>query len=258
MPDVARELEALYGSAEPPRPGVLHVVLAARAADGRLSVLRIGAPSTPRSESDFFVVNATRAHADAIVTSAENLRREPQLNHALQGPWASALAQYRREVLHKSAPLTVAILTRTGDLPCPHPFWSDGTTKLVMTPAGTSSQARELATPDPVHFLAVPNLDVVSAARSLHARGLPLVSVEAGPRTASALYDAQVVSELWLTRWESVTRDAEFAGALPDDALLFRGLTLLGSARRREGGHDLRFERWARAAPAAGHSERAP
>ncbi len=250
MRDVARELESLYGSAQPPLPGVLHIVHAARAADGRLSVLRIGAPSTPKSESDFFVVNAARAHADAILTSAENLRREPQLSHALQGPWAGALAQYRREVLRKSAPLTVAILTRTGDLPSPHPVWSEGTTKLVLTPAGTSppprKRARERATTDPVHYIPVPNLDAVSAAHYLHARGLPLVSVEAGPRTVSALYDAQAVSELWLTRWQSVTSDAEFAGALPEDALLFHGLTLLGSAQRNEGGHDFRFERWTR------------
>ena len=250
MPDVARELEALYGSAQPPLPGVLHVVYTARAANGRLSPLRIGAPSTPKSETDFFVVNATRAHADAILTSAENLRREPQLSHALQGPWASALAEYRRDVLHKSAPLTVAVLTRTGALPSPHPVWSDGTNKLLLTPAGTPPPqrggAREGAPADPVQHISLPDLNATNAAHYLHARGLPLVSVEAGPHTVATLYEAQAVSELWLTRWESVTSDAEFAGALPEDALLFRGLTLLGSARRSEGGHAFRFERWTR------------
>lgn len=250
MKDVARQLVALHGSAQPPLAGVLHVVHAARAPNGRLSPLRIGAPSTPRSETDFFVVNATRAHADAILTSAENLRREPALSHALQGPWADALSVYRRDVLHKSAPPTVAILTRTGDLPSPHPVWNDGTPKLVLTPAGTSPPPRgrttEGATADPVPYIPIPDLDAVSAIQHLHARGLPLVSVEAGPHTVAALYHAQAVSELWLTHWESVTRDAEFAGPLPEDALLFGGLTLLGSSRRSEGGHDFRFERWRR------------
>jgi riboflavin biosynthesis pyrimidine reductase len=249
MQDVARELRALYGSADPPAPGVLHIVHAARAADGRLAALRIGAPSTPKSESDFFVVNAARAHADAILTSAENLRREPALSHALQGPWARALADYRRDVLHKSAPPTVAILTRSGDLPSPHPVWHDGTTKLVLVPAGTSprARARESAGADPVQTIPLPDLDAVSAARWLQAQRLPLVSVEAGPHTVAALYAAQAVSELWLTHWESATPDAEFAGALPADEILLRGLELLGSAQRREGGHSFRFERWTRA-----------
>jgi riboflavin biosynthesis pyrimidine reductase len=251
MQDVASELRALYGSAAPPAPGVLHIVHAARAPDGRLAALRIGAPSTPKSESDFFVVNAARAHADAVLTSAENLRREPALSHALQGPWAHALADYRRDVLHKSAPLTVAILTRSGDLPHPHPVWHDGTTKLLLTPAGTSpllrERAMERADADTLRTIPLPNLDAVSAARWLQGQRLPLVSVEAGPHTVAALYAAQAVSELWLTHWESATADAEFAGALPADEIFFRGLTLLGSARRREGGHNFRFERWTRA-----------
>jgi riboflavin biosynthesis pyrimidine reductase len=215
----------------------------ARAPDGRLSALRIGAPSTPKSESDFFVLNAARAHADAILTSAENLRREPALSHALQGPWADALAHYRRRELHKSVPPTVAILTRSGALPDAHPVWHDGTPKLILMPAGASPLVQGKLS---VQTIALPRLDAVSAAHWLHAQGLALVSVEAGPHTVAALYAAQALSELWLTHWESVTADAEFAGALAEDAILFRGLTLLGSARRREGGHSFRFERWAR------------
>jgi riboflavin biosynthesis pyrimidine reductase len=248
MRDVARALIELYGSAEPPGPGVLHIMHVARAPGGYLSALRIGTPTTPKSESDFFVVNAARAHADAILTSAENLRREPTLSHALQGPWADALARYRREVLHKDVPPTVAILTRSGDLPRPHPVWRDGTPKLIFTPADTSPPARDVAEEDG-RTVALPNLDAASACHWLHAHDLPLISVEAGPHTVRALYSAQIVSELWLTHWESVTNDAEFAGALPEDATLFRGLELVGSTRRSEGGHQFRFERWRRRAP---------
>jgi hypothetical protein len=59
-----------------------------------------------------------------------------------------------------------------------------------------------------------------------------------------SLYEAGAVSELWLTHWESVTPNAEFAGALPDDSTLFRGLSLVGSSERSEHGQQFRFERW--------------
>jgi riboflavin biosynthesis pyrimidine reductase len=256
MRDVAHELSALYGTAEPPAPGVLHIMHVARAADGRLSALRIGPATTPKSESDFFVVNAARAHADAVLTSAENLRREPALSHALQGPWAEALTRYRRETLHKVLPLTCAILTRSGDLPYPHPVWSDGTTKVIFTPRASRAM---VPLPADAQVVSIADLDAVSAARWLHAHGAPLVSVEAGPRTVRALYEANAVSELWLTHWESVTADAEFAGALPEDATLFRGLSLRGSARRNEGGHTFRFERWSkRASPRASKTAKRP
>jgi riboflavin biosynthesis pyrimidine reductase len=243
MLDVARELMDLYGTAEPPRTGVLHVMHVARAPSGRLSALRIGPASTPKSESDFFVVNAERAHADAVLTSAENLRREPALSHALSGLWAEALARYRREVLHKSAALTCAILTRSGDLPDPHPVWSDGTTKLIFAPeaAAPALRARFAAR---ATVVGLEGLDAVSAAHWLRAHGAATVGVEAGPRSLQSLYTQRAVSELWLTHWESVTPDAEFAGALPEDATLFAGLTLLGSSRRSEGGQSFRFERW--------------
>jgi riboflavin biosynthesis pyrimidine reductase len=263
MLDVARELTALYGTAEPPRPGVLHVMHVARDAQGRLAALRIGAPSTPKSETDFFVLNAARAHADAVLTSAENLRREPGLSHALQGPWAEALARYRRETLRKQAPLTCAILTRTGDLPFAHPVWDDGSTKIVFMPASAISSSLSLTLsqvrgeregrgdpPPAPRIVQLPDLDAVSAAQWLRANGASLVSVEAGPRSVRSLYEASAISELWLTHWQSVSADAEFAGPLPADETLFRELVLLGSSERSEHGHSFRFERWSRSARA--------
>jgi riboflavin biosynthesis pyrimidine reductase len=262
MWDVARELTELYGTAAPPGPGVLHIMHVARTANGRLGALRVGVPSTPKSESDFFVLNAARAHADAVLTSAENLRREPALSHALQGPWAASLARYRSQTLGKHAPLTVAILTRSGDLPDAHPVWSDGSDKVILMPAavrplpnpfpageGTREEeaTRAAANRHGARVVTIPNLDAVSAARWLAAHGSLTISVEAGPHSVQPLYAANAVDELWLTHWESVTRDAEFAGTLPDDGTLFAGLSLVGSSRRNEGGHSFRFERWTRA-----------
>jgi riboflavin biosynthesis pyrimidine reductase len=247
MLDVARELTDLYGTAEPPCAGVLHIMHVARDRNGRLAALRIGATSTPKSASDFFVVNAARAHADAVLTSAENLRREPELSHALSGPWAEALARYRREVLHKREPLSCAILTRTGDLPDPHPVWNDGSKKLIFT-SGAAAEALRTRFETRATIVSSEGLDAVGAARWLHEHGAATVSLEAGPRTVQSFYEQHAVNELWLTHWESVTPDAEFAGALPEDSIVFAGLTLLGSSRRSEGGHSFRFERWSRRA----------
>jgi riboflavin biosynthesis pyrimidine reductase len=250
--DVERELVALYGSRAPlPDVGVLHSVHAVRAPDGRLHALRIDADA-PKSETDWFVLSLCRARADLVLTSAENLRREPQLSHRLAGPWAGALQAYRRERLGKAAAPSVAILTRRGGLPARHPVWQDGTPKLVLTPPeAAASLERELG--GLAEVVAVPALSAQSACRMLAQRGFGLISIEAGPSTASSLYAAEPpsISELWLTRWESAPADAALAGALPEDAQLFHGLHLVGDAERTEHGQRFRFEQWRRL-PAGG------
>jgi hypothetical protein len=64
----------------------------------------------------------------------------------------------------------------------------------------------------------------------------------------AALYEAPArVDELLLTVWEAAeAAPVMLAGPLPEDALLFAGLTLAGSSRRNEGGHGFRFECWQR------------
>jgi riboflavin biosynthesis pyrimidine reductase len=246
--NVERELALLYGEHALPRAGILHSVHAVRAADGRLHALRID-EHAPKSETDWFALSVCRARADAVLTSAENLRREPQLSHQLSGPWAATLTRYRAEQLGKPAALTCAILTRTGDLPLEHPVWSDGTRKLVLCApeAAPLLRARLGARAE---VMAAPQLNAARACRLLQGRGLALVSVEAGPRTASTLYaDEACVTELWLTRWESAPPNAALAGALPEDATLFAAMELLGSHERMEHGERFRFERWQRMQP---------
>ncbi|HEX6241570.1 MAG TPA: hypothetical protein VFZ61_11770, partial [Polyangiales bacterium] len=255
--DVERELVALYGgphAAALPTRGVLHSVHAVRASDGRLHALRIDA-NAPKSETDWFVLSLCRARADLVLTSAENLRREPQLAHRLTGPWAAALQAYRRERLGKSVPLSVAIMTRRGGLPRAHPVWQDGTRKLVLTlPDGAPDLVHELA--GLAEVIAVPELTAEKACRTLAQLAFDLVSVEAGPSTVSSLYAARppCVSELWLTRWETAPAGAALAGPLPVDAELFRGLVQVGESVRTEHGQRFRFEQWRAATPRPGET----
>jgi riboflavin biosynthesis pyrimidine reductase len=244
--DVDRELAALYGGQVLPKSGILHTVHAVRAESGRLHALRID-ENAPRSETDWFVLSLCRARADALLTSAENLRREPQLVHRLTGPWAEALGEYRLHTLAKATPLHCAILTRSGDLPHEHPVWSDGTHKLLLCPPQAEASLRARFA-DRAEVIAAPGLDAAVACTLLRQRGLDLISLEAGPSSAASLYAGPIrVTELWLTLWESAPASAALAGALPEDAVLFEGLTRLGASVRTEAGQRFRFERWKRA-----------
>lgn len=243
MLDVTRELDALYGSHALGTRGVIHPVHAARGEAGRLHALRIDA-QTPRSETDFFVLSLCRARADAVLTSAENLRREPKLSHALSGPWAPVLHAYRREELGKGA-LACAILTRTGDVPLDHPVWDDGTHKLLLAPPALVSGLRGRIGRR-AEVVAFDDADAADACALLHARGLALISVEAGPHSAAALYARHAVDELWLTVFQRGTEAPALAGALPPDAVLFAGLSLVGASERSEHGLGFRFELWRR------------
>ena len=257
MLDVESELSSLYGSEPLITRGTVHVVHVARGPNGVLHALRVGSLNAPHSPTDFFVLNVCRARADVLLTSAENLRREPTLQHQLQGPWAEALGRYRSHTLGKAGPPVCAILTRSGELPEQHPFWGDGTSKLLLCPSEKQHELAlrfqsPLARPGArfdqrAQVIGLPALDARSACSFLHAHGYPLVSVEAGPSTARALYDAPAqVDELLLTHWQDAPVSAELAGPLPPDGALFQGLSLCGSSTRGEAGQRFRFERWRR------------
>ncbi len=202
---------------------VLHVVASVRSPDGRLHALRIG-DLAPKSATDFFVLQASRARADAVLTSAENLRSEPELVHDFVGPHASALADYRRRVLGLSHALHVFVLTRSGELPLTHPVWSDGAQKTVLCPQGLR---RGLAgrLPKHVEVVSLESLEPRSILAFLQREGHGRVNLEVGPSTAARFYaNPGLVDELWLSTYlaRDLPPDA-IAGALPDDATLFAG-----------------------------------
>lgn len=241
--EVASRLRSLYGTTELLRAGVVHVTAVARSAQGPLRVLKIDACS-PKSESDLFVLNLCRARADAILTSAGNLRDEPSLVSSLMGPSADSLAHYRSETLGKGSPPVCALMTRGGDLPLAHPLWSDGTPKLVLTtPEAQQAVAARLGSRAEV--VGVEALDARVAVAFLHARGLPLVSIEAGPSVNAALYrPPSQVDELLLSICEVALPDDALGGALVEDAALFAGLSCVAESPRDEQSGRWRFQRW--------------
>ena len=101
--DVPARLEALWGTRTlPVDAGVLHVV--ATWFDGESHrVIRI-TPRSPKSETDFFVLNLARARADAIITTGRILRDEPELEYALPSAWAGSLIAWRQAALHRDSP----------------------------------------------------------------------------------------------------------------------------------------------------------
>lgn len=241
-PEVERQLRALYGEAQLLLEGVVHVTSAVRGERGALRVIAIG-EHAPRSETDFFVLNLCRARCDALLTTAAILRSEPRLVHTLQGPHATALAAYRRDVLGKLEPPCCALMTRSAVLPLAHPVWDDGTPKLVLT---THEAAAELTASlgTRAEVVALDALDARTAVALLQARGAALVSIEAGPSTTGPLYETPaVVDELLLSLCESAS-DVQLGGQLTERLLLER--TCLTDVPRHEISGPWRFQRWLR------------
>lgn len=246
--EVARAIAALYGDEPLIDAGVVHVCAAAHSADGALRVLKIGERS-PKSTTDFFVLNLCRARADAILTTAANLRAEPTLRHGLQGPWAERLAAYRRAVLGKVGEPTCAILTRTGELPLDHSVWGDGTRKLVLCPDMAEAEVAARVGSH-AEVIGLSALDAARACAFLAERGHGLISVEAGPSTSRELYGAAAtVDELLLSLFEGRIAEADLGGGLPEQAMR-DGWVLAGETVRREESGDWRFQRWKQ--PSAG------
>jgi riboflavin biosynthesis pyrimidine reductase len=242
--EVERSIRALYGERALATRGVVHVTAVVRTSDA-VRVIRIG-EGAPKSDTDFFVLNLCRARADAILTTAENLRREPALRHDLQGGPGAALARFRREVLGKEQPPTCAILTRSGDLPLDHAVWSDWTRKVVLSTRPLAPHVAERLD-ESVRLVCLAPLDVRAACAWLEADGASLISIEAGPSTARALYAGEAapgsVDELLLSLYEGKT-PAPLGGALP--ATMTHGLELTAERVHEEPSGRWRFQRWAR------------
>jgi riboflavin biosynthesis pyrimidine reductase len=200
--DVDAALRRMYGADLARATGVVHVAAVWQASPERHVVIAIGSDA-PASAHDFLALQAARARADAIITTGQNLRAEPALTHDLQGAAAPGLAAWRRERLGKEQPPILLVLTSGRDLPVAHPALHATSTPLIFT-----SHEGARALPDtPIHVLSVAAPDIRAAIDHLRACGCRTILVEAGPSTASALYQPPVaVDELLLS---------VFHGALP-------------------------------------------
>lgn len=193
--DIPARIGALWGTTTlPSDAGVLHVV--ATWFDGQAHrVIRI-APQSPKSETDFFVLSLARARADLILTTGRILRHEPELTYSLPPRWAAGMQRWRAEVLGRTAPPRVAVLTSGRDLDPEHPALHGWATPVIVT---TSDATRALASRLPGHVDVIglestAPREVIDWARVDGAR---TISIEAGPSTARALYaEEPLVDEL--------------------------------------------------------------
>src|SRR5690606_11501377 len=129
---VEAALGRLYGADVAPATGVVHVASVWQAAPDRYVPIAIG-PGAPPSAHDFFVLQAARARADAIVTTGRNLRAEPAVTHGLQDAAAPGLVAWRRERLGKQRPPILLVLTSARDLPVDHPALHGACAPLIFT-----------------------------------------------------------------------------------------------------------------------------
>ena len=243
--EVQRLVQCLYADTLRGLSGVLHCVSTLRVPDDpRPHVIKIG-EHAPKSATDFFVLNLARAHADAIVTTAQVVRAEPQLSHELQGPLAEGLTRYRRELLGKQQPPLTAILTRSAELPPEHRVFRDQNPNLVLTtPQRAPLLAAELTRAE---VLGVEALDIRQAVELLQRRGARMIVIEAGPSTAGVLYDAPPrVQHLWLSRFEGSIDARAVGGALPPEAALLSGLRCTAEHEVQEPSGAWCFQHWQR------------
>jgi riboflavin biosynthesis pyrimidine reductase len=243
-------LRQIYAESLADLSGVLHCVSSVRVSTdpARLHVIDIN-QHAPKSATDFFVLNLARAHADAIVTTAQIVRSEPQLSHQLQGPLAEGLLRYRREVLRKTQGPCSAILTRTGELPAEHRVFQDPFDNLVLTgpehAAALSSRLK--AAGARAEVVPVAALDARAAIALLQQRGARTILIEAGPSTAGPLYDPPpCVQHLLLSRCEAAFDARALGRALPEDTTLFAGMQRASVYTQQEPSGEWRFEHWLR------------
>lgn len=231
--EVDARVRALYGEALGAMEGVLHVVAVAGSAH---RVMRIG-PWSPKSEVDFFVLELARARVEAIVITGAILRDEPDLRYGL----SPALAAWRREVLGLSRPPWLLVLSR-GEVPLEHPALVPGPVRpLVVT---SEEAARELRGRGSIEVVGLGSPSARAALALLAERGCGSVSVEAGPKTATGLYDSPMaIDELALSVYEGELDGRARGGRFLDEGALSERMVRVSGVRDGE----WRFERWVRA-----------
>ena len=216
--EVPDHLAAILGS-RPERVRVRHVC----AVTAKGSVMRIS-ERTPKSPLDFFLLNAARAAAGAILTTGRILREEPDVVHRVQGPPAvvAALEDFRRGILGLRQPPWLGVLTSGRSVDPAHPAFAAGLPVVFLTSPEGERALREVGLPAGARVEAAAGMDSERAVGWLAAHAPPgAVLVEAGPTAARSLYTASCpVEELWLSRYLGDDLPADLEGeALAEDRL---------------------------------------
>ena len=151
--------------------------------DGRAAVggsaVGIGSPADKR------LMRELRAEADAVLHGAGTVRADP-----LSARVPPDLVEERVARGLAGQPLG-AIVTRSGNLPFPHPYYDSATVIYVTSDAPV---AVEQPTVEVCRVSAV-----TDAVRDLARRGVRRVVCEGGPTLNSALFGAGLIDEVYLT-----------------------------------------------------------
>jgi riboflavin biosynthesis pyrimidine reductase len=239
-------VQSLYGADVLAAAGILHVASAWDAADGERRIIRI-TDASPKSAFDAFALHLARARADVILTTGAILRAEPALRYDLGGDTETArgLEGYRRDILGKTRPPELLILTSGKGLDLTHPALCGPFPATLVVPP----DAELMALPAHIARRELPEGGVRALlGDARRARPEQLFSVEAGPRTHRALYeDPLLVDELMLTLYLGDLDPTLRGGITPDGAELE---ALLGPPRSMatidEPSGRFRFLRYAR------------
>jgi riboflavin biosynthesis pyrimidine reductase len=244
---IRRQLDRIFADSDfGPQPSVLHAAAVCADADGNLCVIRVEATDAPRSEDDRFVLGVARARADAIVTTAANLRAEPRLSHQLHSNPALA-AELQKWSGREAA--RIYVLTASADVSPNHRIFSESPLAQLVT--GAESAQVLLAhgfTESQILVRQDTSLrDTVALAQSRP--GTKTVLIEAGPSTAATLYpragESQeprlLVDELMLSICEEQV-PAQATGPRLFDAET-AGRLLANTVRRPAGWSFLRLDR---------------
>lgn len=178
----------IYGSRFEARPRLSHITALWEQRPSLLRTIRIN-DHAPKSGLDWFVLNASRARADAVITTGQILRDEPTLTYSLSGPNAleSVLLRWRHERWGLATPPWLLILTSGKRVDYSHPAFHGWARPVIFT--SDRGASRHLAdAPCAVVSDAAPNLE--RAIKHLRAqRDCASVSIETGPTTSRPLYD---------------------------------------------------------------------
>ncbi|MEM1245705.1 MAG: hypothetical protein AAGK22_05010 [Acidobacteriota bacterium] len=192
-----------------------------RPGSGELVVLKID-DETPKSASDFLLLQLGRARAEAIVTTGKILRDEPDLDFALgfahpELPASRAhLEAWRADACGLASEAKLVVLSSGRDLPLHHPAL-EGRDVTVLTGALGEERLASASRAFGIEVVAVPASGVLGALAWLAGQGTRRVTVEAGPSTSSALYgDSTHVAALSL----STLQQADLPESLQGGAFL--------------------------------------
>lgn len=208
---VSQRLRTLYGRDPAGQVGVLHSIALWIDAAGEAHALRI-APGCPQSDTDAFLLRAARMRAEAIVTTGQILRDEPQLTH---GESDRGLRAWRRERVGLQASPRTVILTSGDQIDMKHPALGTEHRPMIITREEAAAPLRNAA-----HRAGV-TLEVIGREATsirdtlalLRGQGHRTVLVEAGPTTAVSLYDEPLrVDELLLAVYRGAVLAPQWIG----------------------------------------------